>query len=71
LPKATIILGCWMTEMDPSRLEQLRDGAKADLAAASLGEALQMCITATGSESQVQTIKSDEIPAITAASFAS
>jgi predicted PurR-regulated permease PerM len=71
LPKATIILGCWMTEMDPSRLEQLRDGAKADLAAASLGEALQMCITATGSESQVQTIKSDEIPAMTAASFAS
>jgi hypothetical protein len=71
LPKATIILGCWMKEMDPSRLEQLRDGAKADLAAASLGEALKMCITATGSENQFQTIKSDEIPAMTAASFAS
>ena len=70
LPKATIILGGWMKEMDPSRLEQLRDGAKADLAAASLGEALKMCITATGSESQVQIIKSDD-SAMTAASFAS
>ena len=70
LSKATIILGGWMKEMDPSRLEQLRDGAKADLAAASLGEALKMCIMATGSESQVQIIKSDD-SAMTAASFAS
>jgi len=70
LSKATIILGGWMKEMDPSRLEQLRDGAKADLAAASLGETLKMCIMATGSESQVQIIKSDD-SAMTAASFAS
>jgi len=60
-----------MKEMEPSRLEQLRDGAKADLAAASLGEALKMCITATGTESQVHTIKSDETSAMTAASVAS
>jgi predicted PurR-regulated permease PerM len=58
LPKATIILGCWMKEMDQSRLEQLRDGAKADLAAASLGEAVKMCIAATGTETQVSTAKS-------------
>jgi predicted PurR-regulated permease PerM len=64
LPKATIILGCWMKEMDPSRLEQLRDGAKADFAAASLGEAVKMCIAATGTENEAA--KSDEISAITA-----
>jgi predicted PurR-regulated permease PerM len=67
LPKATIILGCWMKELDPSRLEQLRDGAKADLAAASLGEAVKMCIAATGTEGQLHTIKSDAISGMTAA----
>jgi hypothetical protein len=36
LPKATIILGCWVKDMDPAALESLREGAKADLAAASL-----------------------------------
>src|SRR6202011_2184260 len=50
LPKATIILGCWMKDMDPGRLEKLRDGAKADLAAASVGEALKLCIEAAGQE---------------------
>ena len=48
LPKATIILGCWMKDMDPAALESLREGAKADLAAASLGGALKHCIEATG-----------------------
>jgi len=48
LPKATIILACWMRDMDPAALESLREGAKADLAAASLGEALKLCIEATG-----------------------
>ena len=33
LPKATIILGCWMKDIDPAALEQLRDAAKADLIA--------------------------------------
>jgi hypothetical protein len=50
LPKATIILGCWLKDMDPSKLETLREGAQADLAAASLGEALKLCIEATGVE---------------------
>ena len=50
LPKATIILGCWMRDMDPAALEELRDGAKADLAASSLGEALKLCIEAIGLE---------------------
>ncbi|WP_247517008.1 AI-2E family transporter [Bradyrhizobium sp. 190] len=48
LPKATIILGCWMKDMDPAALESLREGAKADLAATSLGGALKHCIEATG-----------------------
>jgi predicted PurR-regulated permease PerM len=48
LPKATIILGCWMKDIDPAALENLREGAKADLAAATLGGALKLCIEATG-----------------------
>ena len=48
LPKATIILGCWMKDMDPGALESLREGAKADLAATNLGGALKLCIEATG-----------------------
>jgi predicted PurR-regulated permease PerM len=67
LPKATIILGCWMKDMEPARLEQLRDGAKADLAAASLGEAVKLCIAATGTESHVGTKKTGEIFEMTAA----
>src|SRR6202171_5318377 len=37
LPQATIILGCWMKDVDAGGLERLRDGARADLVAASLG----------------------------------
>ena len=48
LPKATIILGCWLKDVDPATLEQLREGAKADLAAASLAEAVKLSIEATG-----------------------
>ena len=48
LPKATIILGCWLKDIDADTLEGLRDGAKADLAAASLGEATQLCVEAAG-----------------------
>jgi hypothetical protein len=61
LPKATIILGCWMKDMDPAGLEQLRDGTKADLVAASLGEAIKLCIEATGIDSHRQTTKHDEL----------
>ncbi|WP_375307864.1 AI-2E family transporter [Bradyrhizobium sp. A11] len=48
LPKATIILGCWVKDVDAAALELLREGAKADLAAASIGEAVRLCIEATG-----------------------
>jgi predicted PurR-regulated permease PerM len=66
LPKATIILGCWMKDMDPAGLELLRDGAKADLVAASLGEAIKLCIEATGIDSHRQPTKQDERFATTA-----
>jgi predicted PurR-regulated permease PerM len=52
LPKATIILGCLVRDIDPAALELLREGAKADLVAASLGEAVKLCIEATGVEDQ-------------------
>jgi hypothetical protein len=48
LPKAIIILGCWVKDIDPTALEVLRDNAKADLVAASLGEAVKLCIEAAG-----------------------
>ena len=48
LPKATIILGCWLKDIDAETLEGLRDSAKADLAAASLGDATQLCLEAAG-----------------------
>jgi len=67
IPKATIILGCWMKNMDPEALEKLRDGAKADLAAASLGEALKVCIEATGLEGAAQTTTEDQLSRTTAA----
>jgi len=52
LPKATIILGCWVKDTDPAALELLRDGAKADLVATSIGEAVRLCIEATGTMEQ-------------------
>jgi predicted PurR-regulated permease PerM len=67
LPKATIVLGCWMKDIDPPALEQLRDGAKADLAAASLGEALKLCIERTGIISHSQTAKQDGFSTTTTA----
>jgi hypothetical protein len=48
LPKATIILACWLKDIEPAALEQLREGAKADLAAASLADAVKLSIEATG-----------------------
>jgi hypothetical protein len=67
LPKATIILGCWMKDMDLAALEKLRDGAKADFAAASLGEALKLCIEATGQEGRAQTSSEDKLSGTAAA----
>jgi len=52
LPKATIILGCWVKDIDPAALELLREGAKADLVATSIGEAVRLCIEATGTMEQ-------------------
>jgi predicted PurR-regulated permease PerM len=60
LPKATIILGCWLKDMEPAALETLREGAKADLAAASLGEAVKLCIEATGVEEHSRLAGQDE-----------
>lgn len=54
LPKATIILDCWVRDIEQAALELLREGAKADLIAASLGEAVRLCIQATGVEDQRQ-----------------
>jgi hypothetical protein len=66
LPKATIILGCGFKDIDPAILEQLREGAKADLAAASLGEALKLCIEATGLETQGPSQAQEDFVATTA-----
>lgn len=68
LPNATIMLGCWMKETDAAALEQLRDGAKADLVAASLGEALKLCIEvgSANSDGQIAT-EQDEASAKSAA----
>ena len=52
LPKAIIILGCWVKDIDPTALEVLRDDAKADLVAASIGETVKLCIEATGVANQ-------------------
>jgi predicted PurR-regulated permease PerM len=67
LPKATIILGCWIKDMEPEALEKLRDGAKADLAAASVGEALKLCIEAAGQKARARTTPEDRSSRTTAA----
>jgi len=60
LPKATIILGCWVKDMEPAALELLREGAKADLVATSIGEAVRLCIEATGAREQGQEAEKDK-----------
>src|SRR6202022_4617510 len=60
LPKAIIILGCWVKDIDPTTLELLRDNAKADLVAASLGEAVKLCIEATGAHDRCQAASKQE-----------
>ncbi|HEV7881775.1 AI-2E family transporter [Bradyrhizobium sp.] len=68
LPKATIVLVCPVSASDRAALQQLGDAAKADLVAASLCEAVQLCIEATGLESPSRaTIKDGQLPAVTAA----
>jgi hypothetical protein len=60
LPRATIILGCWIKDIDPVALELAREGAKADLVASSLGEAVKLCIEATGVTDQRQKVSKQE-----------
>ena len=68
LPKAAIVLVCPVPEIDRAALQQLGDGAKADLVAASLGEAVQLCIEAAGGECTSPAAPRDgQLPAITAA----
>jgi hypothetical protein len=62
LPKATIILGCWIKDIDKDAVEQLRDAAKADLAATSLGEAIKLCIEATGAKSPAPRDATTDMP---------
>lgn len=54
LPLATIILGCWVKDIDAAALELLREGAKADIVATSIGETVRLCIEATNTEEQGQ-----------------
>jgi hypothetical protein len=67
LPKATIILGCWVKDIDPAALEALREGAKADLVATSIGEAVRLCIEATGITEQGHEVPGQEKSATAAA----
>jgi predicted PurR-regulated permease PerM len=67
LPKAKIVLVC-PAATDRVALQQLGDEAKADSVAASLGEALHLCIEATRPQlTGVSALKSGLLPAITAA----
>lgn len=66
LPKAAIILCCWLKDTDQAELERLREAAKADLIASNLGEAIKLAIEATGLN--VDSLKmQDKLPATTAA----
>ena len=68
LPKATIILCCWLKDTDPAELERLREAAKADLIAKNLGEAIKLTIEATGLDFDRPNTKQNELlPATTAA----
>src|SRR4051794_27930134 len=67
VPKATVILGCLMHVQEPAVLEQIRDAAKADLIASSIGEAVKLCIEAAASTSKNQSAVKQEFAATTAA----
>ena len=67
LPRAAIILCCWLMEADLAALEQLREAAKADLIANSLGEAIKLTIEAAGLGVDSQKTKQPQSSAITAA----
>jgi predicted PurR-regulated permease PerM len=46
LPRATIMLICCARETDEASLKLLRESAKADLVAASIGDAVRLCVEA-------------------------
>jgi predicted PurR-regulated permease PerM len=63
LPNATIILGCWIRDIEPAALEMLREGAKADLVAASLGDAVKLCIEAAVAKDERKAASRNGTPA--------
>jgi predicted PurR-regulated permease PerM len=67
LPSAAIILGCWAKEIAPAALELLRESAKADLVASSLGDAVKLCIEAAAVKDQRQESAGQETSATVAA----
>ncbi|MBW8902608.1 MAG: AI-2E family transporter, partial [Bradyrhizobium sp.] len=67
VPKATVILGCLMHVQEPAVLEQIRDAAKADLIASSIGEAVKLCIEVAASSGKNQSAVKQEFAATTAA----
>ena len=67
LPKAIIILGCWFRDIDQAALEVLRDNAKADLVATSLGEAIKLCIDAAAGAPHQSLVVSGQATSTTAA----
>jgi hypothetical protein len=67
LPKAAIILCCWLKDIDQAELERLREAAKADLIASNLGEAIKLAIEVTGLNVDSLKTKHDELSATTAA----
>lgn len=67
LPKALIILCCWLKDIDQAEFERLREAAKADLIASNLGEAIKLAIEATGLNVDSLKTKHDELSATTVA----
>jgi hypothetical protein len=59
IPKAVIILCCWLKDADPAELEQLRETSKADLVANSLGEAVKLSLDATGLDLDEQRLQGE------------
>lgn len=58
LPRVSIMLGCWADGMDKESLEELRQAAKADTAAASLREAMMICRLTAGVQETIEEPKS-------------
>ena len=48
LPNATIMVGCWVDNIDSETLDKLQQAAKADKAVASLREAVMICRATAG-----------------------